>query len=201
MTMPKRAILAWWHIAGTRAATLIALVLWGWLPLVWLAVPSSALVEIRDVRVHGGVASIYRTYPLVDWLGLPRPFVRSIHTVRPLPSMMPVCVRDVSMRHESPSAVFDVSLRPWADECLSAPYEYRVEFRAYLFDLIPLRPESETVAVMDADIARADPACRYRVSTSGIIHAPDSPYWAMVPATNCYPTRAAAEAALAEARE
>lgn len=38
--------------------------------------------------------------------------------------------------------------------------------------------------------------CPYRVSASGTIHGPDSPYRAMVPPSRCYPTRAAAEAAL-----
>lgn len=38
--------------------------------------------------------------------------------------------------------------------------------------------------------------CPYRVSASGTIHGPDSPYRAMVPPSRCHPTRAAAEAAL-----
>ena len=38
--------------------------------------------------------------------------------------------------------------------------------------------------------------CGWAISTAGRIHGPDSPYRGMVNATRCYPTRAAAEAAL-----
>jgi hypothetical protein len=40
------------------------------------------------------------------------------------------------------------------------------------------------------------PACGWVISTAGRIHGPDSPYRGLVNATRCYPTRAAAEAAL-----
>lgn len=43
-----------------------------------------------------------------------------------------------------------------------------------------------------------DDACPYRISTSGRIHGPDSPYRAMTAPTRCFETRAAAEAALRE---
>ena len=43
----------------------------------------------------------------------------------------------------------------------------------------------------------ADPSnCGWVSSTSGRIHGPDSRYRALVNTTRCYPTRAAAEAAL-----
>ena len=40
------------------------------------------------------------------------------------------------------------------------------------------------------------PGCGWVISTSGRIHGPDSPYRGLVNATRCYPTRAAAQAAL-----
>ena len=38
--------------------------------------------------------------------------------------------------------------------------------------------------------------CGWIISTNGRIHGPDSPYRPLVNPTRCYPTRAAAEAAL-----
>lgn len=42
------------------------------------------------------------------------------------------------------------------------------------------------------------PAGEWCVSAAGALHGPDSPYRAMVPASRCHPTRAAAEAALSQ---
>jgi hypothetical protein len=56
-------------------------------------------------------------------------------------------------------------------------------------------------AVIDAlpwrvQLVPEPPACGWVISTAGRIHGPDSPYRGLVNATRCYPTRAAAEAAL-----
>ena len=55
-----------------------------------------------------------------------------------------------------------------------------------LWDALPWRVE----------ITPATSACGWVISTSGRIHGPDSPYRGLVNATRCYPTRAAAQAAL-----
>ena len=45
-------------------------------------------------------------------------------------------------------------------------------------------------------VVAESPNCGWVISTAGRIHGPDSPYRPLVNTTRCYPTRAAAEAAL-----
>ena len=45
-------------------------------------------------------------------------------------------------------------------------------------------------------VVAESPNCGWVISTAGRIHGPDSPYRPLVNTTHCYPTRAAAEAAL-----
>jgi hypothetical protein len=57
-------------------------------------------------------------------------------------------------------------------------------------------PALRDVLPWRVQIVPSDPACGWVISTNGRIHGPDSPHRPQVNPTICFPTRAAAEAAL-----
>jgi hypothetical protein len=116
--------------------------LWGPFLLYWL-VDSSILIRPTVVQIDGYTVRVHREYPLRDWLGFDPPIVSYIETVR-RGDELPPCIDRDEFRHSGTHSFGEWSIEAWAAPCMTGPYVWRAEWRAYLFDFILLRPVSLT---------------------------------------------------------
>jgi hypothetical protein len=163
-----------------------AMLTWA-MPVTWL------LFRPQHVEIIGDQVILHRHFP-GDAIGLPRPIMLYVETVKPLT----VSHNNGHRCQHSPQSPFRYSSAElvgrwsidWAEPCLSdaVGFVWEARWTAYV-GAIPLGPVS-----LSATILR-DP-CQYLVSTRGIVHGPDSPYRDTVARNggNCFPTQSAAEA-------
>ena len=156
------------------------------LPLTGLA------IQPEQVTIEGDQVTLLRDFP-TDRIGLPRPWLSYVETVRPLTPEHnggQICEQKrgpFKYTEKSPVGTWSIS---WASDCLSDPqgFTWSASWTWWIGNL-KLGPTDFGTRVL------RDP-CQYRISLQGIIHGPDSPHWAQTSKERCFPTRAAAEAAL-----
>lgn len=155
--------------------------------------PLTALViQPEQVTIEGDQVTLLRDFP-TDAVGLPRPWLSYVETVRPLTPEHnggQICEQKrgpFKYTEKNPVGTWSIS---WASDCLSDPqgFTWSASWTWWLGNL-KLGPTDFGTRVL------RDP-CQYRISLQGIIHGPDSPHWAQTSTERCFPTRAAAEAAL-----
>lgn len=168
----------------------------GWVFVCWIALqalPITALVyDPQTVEISGDRVTVARDFPADEWTNW-RPRLSYIETVRPLTTGHnggQSCEDPGGpFRYSSAEAVGQWSIG-WAANCLDDPQGFT--WSAYWYwhiGALRVGPVSLYQRVL------RDP-CQYRVSTAGVIHGPDSPHWAQTGTDRCFPTRAAAEAAV-----
>lgn len=183
VAMARQVIIRGWWWLGVFAVAWSAL----------LILPVTRLVYAPvDVQIDGDTVRVFRTFP-GDRIGLPRPRISYVETVQPLTADHNggrVCRDTGGPFVYSQTAPVGSWTIPWAETCLDDPsgFVWTAEWTWHIGEL-RVGPTSLTTRVL------RDP-CQYRISSRGIIHGPDSPYWSATSADNCYPTRASAEAAL-----
>jgi hypothetical protein len=96
---------------------------------------------------------IHRSYPLSDWFGIQRPWIRYTQTVHPLTkttnggySCIETNNHGMRYTHDDPAGFGSWSMS-WAAACMNDPvgWKYEATWRGYLFDLFPMRTVSITL--------------------------------------------------------
>jgi hypothetical protein len=168
----------------------------GWAAVTWFALqtlPITALaIKPESVSIEGDQVTLVRDFP-TDAMGLPRPWLSYVETVRPLTQGHNgghICEQKAGpFRYSENNPVGTWSIA-WASDCLSDPqgFTWSASWTWWIGNL-QLGPTDFRTRVL------RDP-CQYRVSLQGIIHGPDSPHWSQTSTERCFPTRAEAEASL-----
>lgn len=168
----------------------------GWVAVFWfglqiLPISSLAITPI-EVTIEGDQVTLARDFPGDD-LGLPRPWLSYVETVRPLTPGYnggQVCEQKRGPFQYTEKAPIGTWSIDWASDCLSDPlgFSWAASWTWHVGN-IRLGPTDFSTRVL------RDP-CQYRVSRSGVVHGPDSPHWSQTSTERCFPTRAAAEAAV-----
>jgi hypothetical protein len=173
---------SYWWISILCLLTLAVTIL----PITWLAI-HPIRVEIEQDRV-----ALYRVFP-GDTLGLPRPRLSYVETVRPLSPEHNGghwCEKTggpARYTNAEPVGRWSIS---WADTCLSDPVGYT--WSAYWtlhMGVLRLGATGISTSVLRAP-------CDYRISGNGIIHQRGSPHFAQTSQARCFSTYQEAEASL-----
>lgn len=124
---------------------------------------SRILINPAEIEITPcGDVLMFRTYPLVDFLGIDYPMVRYVTTVTPLTPETNngyVCREDNGMgnryNHDHNRGFGEWSLNHYAEPCMVDPigFKINIQYTALLFDVIPLRPVavSTIVACLDTE--------------------------------------------------
>lgn len=126
----------------------------GWLILggagAWLWPGTSRLwINPTAAQISGGVVTVHRRFLLSEILGGYRPMVAYVETVNLLDGTLPPCVdRDV-FRYQPGAAVASWDIGPWAARCMTGPFRWHAEWQPFALGVIPLRPVSLEVIVLD----------------------------------------------------
>jgi len=166
----------------------------GWAAVTWFALqalPVTRLVYQPDtVEIVGDDLTLYRDFPADSWTNW-RPRISYVEIVRPLTATHnggQSCQKEGGpFRYTREFGNWSID---WAADCLDDPEGFM--WSAYWYwhiGALRVGPTSLYQRTL------RDP-CQYRVSTTGIIHGPDSPHWSQTSTERCFPTRAAAEASL-----
>lgn len=125
--------------------------------LVFLIGGSRLLINPTAISVTPcGDVVVTRNYPLSEWFGFRRPWVRYVQTVTPITVGHRggyLCREDNALgqrySHDGKLGFGAWNVGHFANECIDDPvgFVYECKWTAYLFDIIPLRPVSMSVKV------------------------------------------------------
>lgn len=145
-----------------------------------------------SVEITGDQVTLDRAFP-GDILGLPRPHLSYVETVKPMTQRHngghPCVDHGGPFRYARADSVKRWSI-DWAAACLSDPAGF-VWSAQWTWHLGMFR----FGAVGMTEIVMRDPF-QYRVSSNGIIHGRESPHFEQTSRARCYATQAEAEAAI-----
>jgi hypothetical protein len=167
--------------------------------MTWVLPVTGLLFRPEHVEIVGDQVVLQRSFP-GDRIGLPRPVMSYVETVKPLTPAHNgghVCQHSsqAPFRYGSTEVVGKWSIDS-AAACLTDPlgFTWDARWTAHV-GVIPLGPVSKETTVL------RDP-CQYIVSTRGVVHGPDSPYHGTVvrSGSNCFPTQAAANVYVREVK-
>lgn len=159
------------------------------------AIPFSALaIDIDGVVIEGDQVLVSRDFP-TDTIGVDRPWISYIETVRPLTpghNGGQICEqRGGPFKYTSTDTVGRWSI-DWAEDCLNDPLGFTwTASWTWWVGAIPVGPTQYEVRIL------RDP-CQYRISSNNVIHGPESKHWAQTSTDMCFATRAQAEEYLGE---
>jgi hypothetical protein len=115
---------------------------------VWGLLPA-LIMRVEAIEIHNDSVVAVRTFPL-DRIGLPRPLIAAHQSVRRIgfEDTRTVCTRDTYWRFTMAQPVVRWSL-DWAEECRVMPYEYRIEWTIWLGGIVPLRPITREIIMLE----------------------------------------------------
>lgn len=169
----------------------------GWLSVVALSLvfvlPTTRLVyHPTHVEIVGDQVTLYRHWPWDEW-GFKRPRISYVETIRPLTTGHngghPCVDQGGPFRYSAADDVGTWDI-PWAADCIDDPlgYIWSADWHWHIGQ-VKVGPTHLSKRVLRTP-------CSYKISSTGIIHGPDSPHWGQTSTDRCFATRTEAEKAL-----